>query len=441
MTNIVKFKNNKLFWIFLAALILRIILLPFGNNDDLIVNAWWGRWIYLHGPKGFYQEGGWFLSDPTQAPFFSLLLAWTYHGYTATLHLMDFIKFHFGIIPSGIIWWWEKTYYAVTDFYWGYLMWMKVPAILADILTAILVYKVGLKISNKKKALVVPSLLLFLPFTWYVSALWGQYDSISNFLLLLTFLLLYRRRLIGSSIVYLLAGQMKPTVLIFAPIYLYYFFKQNPSIKEITISVFSVVALFWLLTAPFADRDVFSFTKDIIYPKVFFKERFEGLVNHSFNFWQLIAPQGGRSWMPFLGIPAYIWGYGSLLAIYIWSFVILRKNDFKSFLISLYLLSAGDYIFGMGMVDRYFYPAVIFLGILTYYYPKLMKWWILTALFFSANLFYSWGFPFFKSDVAWKIDVIIRAFSLTQIILFVICMNMLTSLNPGGIFKRIKWIN
>src|SRR5712692_3744122 len=115
--------SREFFWILLAGLILRLILIPFGNHDDLLVNAIWGRWIYAHGTHGFYETGDFILLTPTQAPLFNLFLGWTYHGYIFVLHFFDFIKFHIGLIPANLIWWWERTYFGATDIFWGYLMW------------------------------------------------------------------------------------------------------------------------------------------------------------------------------------------------------------------------------------------------------------------------------------------------------------------------------
>ena len=245
-------------------------------------------------------------------------------------------------------------------------------------------------------------------------------------LLLASFLLLYKRYFFFSVLLLLLSGQAKPTSAYFLPLYIFYFFYQKPRLVNILLSLGGAIAAFWVITAPFADRDPFSYTMQVIYRKVFFVERFEGLVNRAFNIWQFLQPFGGRSWFRYLGIPALIWGYTALFITYIWAIMaVFKKRDLKSLISSLYLIAGGSYLFGTGMVDRYFFPTVVFLIILTAYYSKLWKLCLLTILLFSFNLFYSWGFPFLGRYEAWTNGWLIRFLSLAQVLTFLMCLKEL----------------
>jgi len=67
---------------------------------------------------------------------------------------------------------------------------LKVPAMLADIGIAALVYALARRWRDTRTGLVAAALLLFLPVAWYDSALWGQVDAVGTMVALAALLLL-----------------------------------------------------------------------------------------------------------------------------------------------------------------------------------------------------------------------------------------------------------
>jgi hypothetical protein len=67
---------------------------------------------------------------------------------------------------------------------------VKVPAIVADLLIAAVLFRVVGRWSGRRAALIAAALFLFIPVTWYESALWGQIDSIGALLILAAIVLL-----------------------------------------------------------------------------------------------------------------------------------------------------------------------------------------------------------------------------------------------------------
>jgi hypothetical protein len=61
---------------------------------------------------------------------------------------------------------------------------VKVPAIVADLLIAGVLFRVVGQWSGRRAGLIAAALFLFIPVTWYESALWGQVDSIGALLIL-----------------------------------------------------------------------------------------------------------------------------------------------------------------------------------------------------------------------------------------------------------------
>lgn len=429
--------------VFFAGLLLRLLLIPFGNHPDILSIAGWGKWIYENGPRGFYENRVWIYSWPTQAPLFSLLVGWTHEGYELTLNIMRWLTFN--IVPHlapghmlwwfDWVWWWERTLFPPTSFFYGFIMWIKVPPIISDLIIALIVYLIGIRFSSWKKALVVAGVFLISPFSWYISALWGQYDQVVTLFVLVAFLALYKRYFFISALSLLIAGQIKPTAVFFIPLYLFYFFYQRPNIKDTLLTALTLLGAFWFVTAPFADGTPFLYTYEIIYPKVFMSDRWM-VANHVFNFWQFFYPLGGWATFKFIGIPMFMWSIMLVSLIYLWSFkVIISGNNLKNLFISLYIVAGGTYMFGIGMLDRYFFPTPVFLALLIFFYPKLLKIWIAANFFFLINLFYSWGFPFLTIGQVWKSSFLIRIFSLLQLLTFFVSLSILQVL-PNNIFNK-----
>lgn len=421
----------KLVILLLISLIFRLILTQWGFHHDLLSTAGWGEWIYKNGTKGFYENSIWIYSWPTQLPIINYIHGFSYYLFDQKLlwffsYIAAVIQTH-NFFPNLFEWFfdflrWFNSLYSDTPFRWGFLISMKIIPVLTDTIIGLTVFLTARRKISENKSFLLAFLYLFSPFSWYLSANWGQYDQLSFMLLLSSFLLLYKRHFVFSSLFFFVSSEIKPTSVYFLPLYFFYFLSLKPKLISMIISVVINILAFIITTAPFADRNVFSYTKEIIYHVVFFKERFLGLVNHSFNFWQMLSPLGGRTSYKYLGIGAAIWGYLSLMVFFVWSIrIILKKNSLQNLLLSLYILSSGSYLFATGMVDRYFFPAIGFLLLLIPFFNRLLKWWLLVSFIFFINLFYSWGFPFFDPTYeAWKNELIIRFLSLTQLVLFFI---------------------
>jgi dolichyl-phosphate-mannose-protein mannosyltransferase len=87
---------------------------------------------------------------------------------------------------------------------------VKVPAIVADLLVAALLYRVVGRWSGRRAGLTAAALFLFIPVTWYESALWGQIDSIGALLILAAIVLLVEGWSEAASAAAVMAVLVKP---------------------------------------------------------------------------------------------------------------------------------------------------------------------------------------------------------------------------------------
>jgi hypothetical protein len=67
---------------------------------------------------------------------------------------------------------------------------LKVPSITADLLIALLLYRAGSRWASQRVGVIAAALYLFIPVTWYDSALWGQVDAVGTLVMLGALLLL-----------------------------------------------------------------------------------------------------------------------------------------------------------------------------------------------------------------------------------------------------------
>lgn len=445
-----KRRNNTkkyIFWIilgFVLALAIRVILLPYGNHNDLITNTGWSEWIYLHGPKGFYENSVWVYDWPTQLPLINLIYDFDYVIFGKSLALIASIR---GLLTANNIFpaltqgwinfekWFGWTYYSTTPYMTGHVLSLKILPVISDIVIAAVIYLIGSKFVNKKRAIFTAFLYLFIPYTIYVSSLWGQYDQLSALMLIMSFYFIYlsadknakfKYLFIPLSVVfYFVAVEVKPTMAFSAPFYLYYVLKQKPKLWNLVLSVLVGLGLFFITTLPFATGNVFSYTINTIYPKVMFAGR-NILSTQAFNFWELISPmkQSSTSYS-MLGVRGIYWGYAFLvvlnsLAIY----AVSKANNLKTMFLGLFITVGGGYIFATGMLDRYYFAGLLIFLILTMFYKKAHKWllvlWFLAATIFSINLFTSWGYPVNLQihDVFWSNYPVVRILSFTQTAIF-----------------------
>ena len=99
-----------------------------------------------------------------------------------------------------------------------FLTLIKLPAILADMATVVLVYRLAEKRGGGRYALVPALLYGFNPAIIVNSAAWGQVDAVFTLFIALSVLLLSGQRLAGAVVAFTVALLIKPQALIFSPL-------------------------------------------------------------------------------------------------------------------------------------------------------------------------------------------------------------------------------
>lgn len=178
--------------VILGGLVARAALLPtVGHDEDTRLFYDWARGLAAHGLRGFYTEAG----GCNYPPLFVLIMRGL-GGLSAradlNLHSESALR-----------------------------MLLKLPACLADLLAAVLLFIEGRRLGRARVGLVASAIYFLNPVTIYNSAYWGQVDGIHSALLVGALLATNRMRptLAGASLGLALA--MKLQSIAFAPLFIF----------------------------------------------------------------------------------------------------------------------------------------------------------------------------------------------------------------------------
>ena len=316
-----------------VALIVRLVFAVSGMAFQIDLNTFmfWADHVFRVGPQNFYSPDL-FTDYPP--------------GYMYVLWLIGLARSLTGID------------YGST----AHTMLMMAPAILADLVTGVLIYRLALR-HIPGYADLVAAAYLFNPVIILNSSVWGQVDSVFMLPVILSILCLNERRHLPAYLLYVLAILIKPQAMILAPVYLYSFWTvlgeygvKSGSIKLVRWGVICA-ALALGVMLPFAP----GFNILIIlaqYVDTMTQYSFASL--NAYNFHAL----AGAVWQPqdtlFLGIvPHVAIGHASIVTVTFLSLYLLRRNNSASavFYVAA-LLIAFVFVFSVRMHERYLYPAV-----------------------------------------------------------------------------------
>ena len=416
-------KKHPLFWLIISGLLLRLTLLFIDYSWDVNNHIAWAKDLHNRGFQGFYE---------TQS---SEVYATLYPNYPPLSLFIFYLVYPLQSFIYSIAWWLNlaiplfpsKLIFFIKDraFLAGL---MKLPAIFTDLAIAWLSYLIAKKIllKNKRVQMLIPSLILFNPAFFFNSGLWGQIDSIPIFFALGSFyLLLFTRRFIASGIFMTFALLVKPTALIYLPIYIALLFMKF-GLKNFLKTFIAVNLIFWFAFLPFykSGNNLLSFPYNIYLEKILSTQSLPYVTNGAFNFWVLVTWFNGiKDTSTFiLGLSYRVWGY---LIVGIFTLFILICSKQRSRLsrddvfYSIFLLAFAAFLFLTKMHERYSLLPLAFLLIAAIKKQKLLKWFSILSLVSFLNHYHSWPVP--KIEILVKVifnPLVVVILSLLNVILF-----------------------
>lgn len=313
--------------LFAAALALRLILAytQEGLVADINTFKTWGNITNQVGFSAIYEQDI-FLDYPP--------------GYLYVLTLLEKIRLFFGI-PLG-----SQEYTFL----------IKMPAVLGDLFCAGVLLRLARQKLTDRMSLFLTAAYLFCPVILLNSANWGQMDSFCVSFFLLAVLLLYKERYILCGAVYGLSIIIKPQMLTFVPLFIFYVIRKK-KYRSLVFAPLAALAVIIVAATPFTQN--FNYTWLIEQ----YAETMNGYSYYSvnaYNFWALI----GLNWkaLPEKGVVSLLLtAIGPALATAFCGLLIFKsKRDDVVFAAPIILMSVA-YMLTVKMHERYIFSILIFI--------------------------------------------------------------------------------
>lgn len=388
-------KKRPLFILFLLGLIVRLSMIYYDYSWDVNNHMVWAKDLMMRGPINFYEtiSSNVFAYPTPNYPPLAIYIFVVMKGLNPLIHrLYWWLNITIPLIPSKLIFFLEKTVFLAGL--------MKIPAILADLGVALMVFFFAKKIipKNKKGQIIATSFILFNPAFIFNSALWGQIDSVPIFFVLLSsYFLLYSKKDFLSAVLFLAALLIKPTVIIFLPVYGVLFIKKC-GFKKTVINLLLMTILFHLSFFPFIKgKNIFLYPYQVYWEKILAAQSLSFVTNGAFNPWVLITKMKGvkDTAVFFLGVPYRAFGYviTGILGLFAILPIIKGKKTPEDFFTAMFLVAFAAFLFLTKMHERYSLLPLVFLLLLSLKRKKLSGWFVFLSIISFINHYHSWAVP------------------------------------------------
>lgn len=261
----------------------------------------------------------------------------------------------------------------------------KMPAIIADLVTGWLIFKIAGKRINQVAAAFAAGIFLITPAIVLDSAIWGQVDSVFTVFVVLMCYLITERKLTISYFVFAIGILIKPQTLIFGPVLLFGIIDQvfietlKKESREVFLKKFFInlglglaaILLIFLLIIPFGFTGDFK-DSPIIKQYVDTLGSYPYASVNAYNFWALLGKNWTSQTEGFLHFSYKIWGTFFILQILVLAaFVNFRsKSRDTKYYFTGALIVIGMFTMSVRMHERYVYPAMALLLICFALKPK-----------------------------------------------------------------------
>jgi len=386
--------------------------------------------MYTNGsPKGLYNWNVWGCIWPNHPPLISWIYFEAYKIHSGLMWWMsglgNFIALH-RLAPTKFVWffnfvkWFGGATYETTNYLLGVIVVIKQIMALADFLVAAIIYKLCKDRKVNWKRFILAYLLL--PFSWYLSAVWGQSNQLSFLFLLISLVLLVTKRSIWSPLFYAIAINLKPDCVFLVPLYLFVWFKQKQPWRNLILGgllagVFSLWTVTWFAKGNLLDLLVLLSKR---------LNTGEGLVTvNAFNWWFLLYPFPSKiafdNWQ-YLFVSAKVWGYVAWGVITLLSFRLVKYRKIESIFLSVFMVGFGSWLFMTGMHERYAFYSIVALLFYSIYKKEYFKYFLMLSTILFLSMFYVFSVPQCLDGIKiifnWAGQLIPRILSLVNLVIY-----------------------
>jgi Gpi18-like mannosyltransferase len=241
---------------------------------------------------------------------------------------------------------------------------VKLAPNLFDLGTALLIYIFVRKQSTFKLALAATALYTFNPAVIYNAAVWGQFDAIYTFFLILSLMLALKSKPKLSAAALAIGLLTKPQGIALAPLIAFLIYKKN-GLKQMLVSVLVFAGTVFLVIAPFDwGGSPVTFLSNIYFGAY---RGYAYTSINAFNIWGLYG-----LWVPDGNLFIVGWALFGAFAAFTLYFLHKRFNASDEFLaiFAAFMLFFAFFMLPTRIHERYLFPAISVLALM---FPFLKK--------------------------------------------------------------------
>jgi Gpi18-like mannosyltransferase len=332
--------------------IIRFLLFPIqGYQNDMATYSYWFNTAADQGVRHFYT---YLFSNPATSwvdyPPFNVYLFWAFGSLANSLgaSTITFVK----LLPN-----------------------------LFDMAISALIFFFLRKQLSFKQTLVATALYGFNPAVVFNAAIWGQFDAIYTFFLVLSLMLALKSKPELSAAAFAVGLLTKPQGIALLPLVAFVIFKKSGA-KRFLFSVLVFTSTLFLVILPFEWSDPITFLTRIYFGAY---GNYAVTSANAFNLWGLFSLWSSDSGWFILGW--VIFGIFTVFALY----VLNKRWDKQSWILPVFVAFMMFFAFFMlptRIHERYLFPAVSMLVLLFPLVKKARQLYVVITATLFANLAY-----------------------------------------------------
>lgn len=386
----------------------------YGHESDMACFIGWSDTLFKNGLSQFYLSDGFHDYPP---------------GYVYVMYVLGAIKNLLNLDGTGL------------------QLFIKLPAIICNLITGFFVYKIASKKFGNDISAVFAALIVLNPTYILISSMWGQVDSILTLFCLLAVYYTAEKKYTLSYFMFAIAVLIKPQALFFTPVLIYGIidyvrsdkFTKN-GLAKILISGVAAVALMFVLFMPFGNNPIQGITV-IIDQYIETLSQYAYMTVNAFNIYGAI----GKNWEP-LGTASNIIGYGMIFVVVAYSaYVFFKSKSPSKYYISSFILVFGMYMLAIKMHERYAFPGMAMLMLALIAVPNTANF-TMYGLFSLSQFFNSaWVLFIYQKDINYYFrSPVVTVASVINILISALCVIYIqrycVNYNEKTVVSKIKTV-
>ena len=321
-----KESRNSIFFLLIAGFVIRLFFAYYykGHETDMDCFNIWSDMLKTNGFSSFYTSDA-FTDYPP--------------GYMYVLYLLGFIKDIFG---AG-----SKITYAI----------LKLPGIVADILTGFCIYKLCEKHRETNLKYLLTGFYIFNPVTILNSSIWGQVDSVFTLFIVLMLYALTEKKPICSYFLFAIAVLIKPQALFYFPVLIFGIienvFLHKFSMKSFLVNLISglcAIAVLCLLMLPFGFTNVANQYMNTI-------GSYDYAAVNAYNLWTGL----GKNWGSLSFGMTLFSAVSIIMAVLACIYIFFYKKEENRYFITAAFICFSIFTLSVKMHERYAFPVMVLL--------------------------------------------------------------------------------